>query len=106
MTVFSASLPPERYSTTRLRDRAPWARAMSARNDGAVKLTVNAATPPRMKSRREMAITFPLHQLIFGRPDDESGQAGGFDGQLRIRSGPCTAGVQVLEQRVERLVVI
>ena len=48
----SESFPPARYSTTRLRECAPCARARSQRNSGAAKVTVNAATPPLTNCRR------------------------------------------------------
>jgi hypothetical protein len=60
MSVLSPSLPPLKYSTTRLRRERPWARAMSVRNEGAAKPTVNAATPPRTKSRLFIAMMINL----------------------------------------------
>ena len=49
--LLSASLPPLRYSTTRLRRLCPCAAARSERNAGAANPTVKAATPPRTNSR-------------------------------------------------------
>ena len=58
--MLSPSLPPLRYSTTRLRRERPCALAMSVRNDGAAKPSVNADTPPRTKSRLVIAMLLIL----------------------------------------------
>src|SRR5687768_4293303 len=97
---------------------------MSARNDGAAKLTVNAATPPRMKSRRVTAIWSnsgfrapgygpaaawsrkPItysHELVFRRADNQTRQARRLHDELRVGSVPRAAGVQVVDQRMARL---
>src|SRR5437870_2480425 len=86
--------------TTRLRETAPCARAMSTRNAGAAKLTVNAATPPRMNSRRVtlVAISLPLDELILAGPGDKPRETGSLRVHLRVGAGPCPAGVEVREQ--------
>src|SRR5262249_30998100 len=88
--------------TTRFLETAPCARAMSTRNAGAAKLTVNAATPPRMNSRRVtlVAMFVPLDELILAGPGDQTRQACGFGVHLRVRACPRPAGVQIVEKLV------
>ena len=57
ITVLSESLPPERYTTTRLRDGTPWAKAMSHNTCGAAKPKVKAVTPPLTNCRLEKFMT-------------------------------------------------
>src|SRR5688572_10332212 len=73
---------------------------MSLRNAGAAKLTVNAATPSRMNSRRVnlLICAFPLHELVLGGPDDQLGQPGRLGVELRVGPGPCASRLQVGDQ--------
>src|SRR5436190_3925816 len=101
--MLSASLPPLRYRTTRLRRALPCASARSERNAGAAKLKVNAETPPRMNSRRVNGMAGLLNELVFAGPGDEVRDARGLGRELRIRSGPRPAGARVIDQRVVRV---
>src|SRR6266545_4166984 len=130
INMLSASLPPLRYRTTRLRRDEPCARARSERNAGAAKLKVNAATPPRMNSRRatpggfappapptrslagsqhpawltRCARSFFIsHQLVFTGSDNEVRQPRGFRRELGVRPRPRPAGARVVDQRVIRI---
>ena len=70
---------------TRLRARAPWARARSLRNAGAANPMVNAETPPRMNSStRDSHWILRLDELILGRADDQPRQTVAFRLQLRV----------------------
>src|SRR5215217_4386159 len=103
MTVLSASLPPLKYSTTRLRRDCPCAMARSERKRGAANPTVNAETPPRTKSRLVMDMPRRLlNQLILARPQDQVDHARPFDQELTVRTRPGAAGAQVIEQRPAR----
>src|SRR5262245_4122860 len=87
--------------TTRLRDTAPCARAMSTRNAGAAKLSVNAATPSRMNSRRVTLVAMfvrSLHELIFAGSGDQARKARCLRIHLRIGAGPRLTGGEVAEQ--------
>src|SRR5215218_5652955 len=106
MSVLSASLPPLRYRTTRLRRARPCARARSDRNAGAAKLTVKAATPPRTNSRLVIAMGNALHQLVIARSDNQVSETRGLDQQLRIGPGPCTAGTRIVRERLKRFACV
>src|SRR5260221_496346 len=81
---------------TRFLEPAPWARAMSARKAGAAKLTVNAATPSRMKSRRVTCMALSLlHELEFSGSEDEPRDARFLDGAHDELRGPRVSGVGV-----------
>src|SRR5438045_7199924 len=101
--MLSASLPPLRYSTTRLRRVLPCARAMSVRKAGAAKVTVKAATPPRTNSRLVMGMIDVLHELVVAGSDDQVREARGLDEELRIRAGPGAARARVIDERLGRL---
>src|SRR6266536_4116747 len=92
--MLSESLPPLRYSTTRLRPVADCARARSLRKSGAAKVTVNAATPPCTNCRRVIFIC-DLLQLIFRRSDDEVHEARHFVTKLCIVARPRSGRAQV-----------
>src|SRR5262245_39281930 len=92
--------------TTRLRETAPCARAMSTRNAGAAKLSVNAATPSRRKSRRETFIadsSWSSNELILARSRDEPRQARRLRVHLRLGSGPRSTCVQIRHHLVHFL---
>src|ERR1043165_932631 len=86
--------------TTRLRETAPRARAMSTRNAGAAKLSVNAATPSRMNSRRVtlFAMVPSSDELILAGSGDESRQPRRLRVHLCVGAGPRPAGVEILEE--------
>src|SRR5262249_50922680 len=98
--MLNASLPPASCRTTRLRDTAPAARAMSTRNAGAAKLMVNAAMPSRKNSRRvtfrDMCVS--LDELILARPRNDAGEPRRLGLHLRVGSRPRATGVQVRDQ--------
>src|SRR5512144_1178385 len=100
MSVLSASFPPLRYSTTRLRRARPCARAMSERNAGAAKVTVKAATPPRTNSRLVMGMLDVLHELVVAGSDDQVRQPRSLHEELRVRTGPRTARPRVIDERL------
>ena len=70
MSVLSASFPPARNSTTKLRPDAPWARARSVRNAGAANPTVNADIPLRTKGRLSTVEEF--RQIVLRAEPDGS----------------------------------
>src|SRR5262252_7051241 len=94
--MLSASLPPPRYRTTKLRVCVPCARARSDRNSGAANVTVNAATPPFTNCRLVIFITSA--ELIFRRAGQQVGQPGRLRLQLRVAAGPRSGRAQVIRQ--------
>src|SRR6188474_3021156 len=116
MTVLSESLPPLRYTTTRLRDGTPCANAMSHSICGAANPNVNAVTPPLTNCRREKFMTDPVRllarwpvgllacwpvgliKLVLARSHDQVRESGNALLELRIGAGP-RRGSQVLGQR-------
>src|SRR5579859_6468837 len=104
ITVLSASLPPLRYSTTRLRRELPCASARSDRNRGAVKPTVKAVTPPRTNARLVIVMRL-LHQLVLARSDDQMDEPGGLGHELRVGAGPGAPRVQVIDECLPTVVV-
>src|SRR5688572_17786342 len=104
--MLRASLPPLRYSTTRLRRVLPCARARSDKNAGAARPTVKAATPLWMNCRRVARMATVLHELVRAGPDDQVHEAGGLVGELRVRARPCASGTDVVEQRLIRCAVV
>src|SRR6185369_9973530 len=83
--------------TTRLRDTAPCARAMSTRNAGAAKLSVNAATPSRMNSRRVTLVAMVLLYMNWYSPDPAR-KARCLRIHLRIGARPRLTGSEIAEQ--------
>src|SRR4051812_19979958 len=95
--MLSASLPPERYKTTRFRLFAPCARARSQRKSGAAKVTVNAAAPLVTNCRLVIFMT-GSHELVLGRPRDQVNERGRLCQQLRVASGPRAGRAEVARQ--------
>src|SRR3954471_13901237 len=95
--MLSASLPPERYKTTRFMLCAPCARARSHRKSGAAKVTVNAAAPLVTNCR---LVTFMRgsHELIFGQPGDQVDERGRLRQQLRVAPRPRAGGSQIARE--------
>src|SRR6186997_2939116 len=109
MTVLSESLPPLRYTTTRLRDGTPCANAMSHSICGAANPNVNAVTPPLTNCRREKFMIVPdcllaclpvglSIELVLARSHDQVRESGNALLELRIGAGPRRRS-QVLGQR-------
>src|SRR5438132_13952799 len=106
--MLSASLPPLRYRTTRLRVCDPCARARSHRNSGAEKVTVNAATPPLTNWRLVISTLIPnpqsairnpqSNELILRRSGDEMYEPRCLRLNLRVVPRPCTGRLQICQQ--------